>query len=243
MACGFSLMNSVASRPLEPWLLQLLGGAPQRLELFETAVTHRSANPGNYERLEFLGDAVLNLVIAESLFLRFADADEGSLSRLRASLVSSAPLAQIGAEIRIGDVLKLGSGELKTGGFRRESILADATEALLGALYLDAGLDAARGLILRLYDSRLASLRPASELKDAKTRLQELLQARGEALPAYRLESVTGEPHEQTFFVSCALALLNPSQSVLTQGSGSSRRAAEQQAAEAALAELQSGNA
>lgn len=243
MPPGHALMNGAAFRQLEPWLSRLLGDAPRRLELFETAVTHRSADPGNYERLEFLGDAVLNLVIAEALYRRFGDADEGSLSRLRASLVSSAPLAQIGAEIRIGDVLRLGSGELKTGGFRRESILADATEALIGAVYLDAGLESARELILRLYDARLAALRTASELKDAKTRLQELLQARGESLPAYRLESAAGEPHEQTFFVACELALSHPPQAVRTRGSGSSRRAAEQQAAEAALAELQAGGA
>jgi ribonuclease III len=243
MASGTAVMTGTANRQLEPWLAQLLGAAPRRLELFETAVTHRSADPGNYERLEFLGDAVLNLIIAEALYLRFGDADEGSLSRLRASLVSSAPLAQIGAEIRIGDVLRLGSGELKTGGFRRESILADATEALIGALYLDAGIDAARGLILRLYDARLAALPAAGGLKDAKTRLQELLQARGESLPVYRLESAVGEPHEQTFFVACELALSRPPQAVFARGSGSSRRAAEQQAAEAALAKVWAGDA
>jgi ribonuclease III len=236
-------MNSVTSRQLQPWLSSLLGVEPRRLELFEAAVTHRSADPGNYERLEFLGDAVLNLVIAEALYLRFGDADEGTLSRLRASLVSSAPLAQIGAEIRIGEVLRLGGGELKTGGFRRESILADATEALLGALYLDAGLGVARDFILRLFQGRIAALRPEGELKDAKTRLQELLQARGEALPVYGLESATGEPHEQTFHVSCELEQRQPPRKIRTRGSGSSRRNAEQLAAEAALEALQAGNA
>lgn len=236
-------MNSVTLRPLEPWLAGLLGVEPRRLELFEAAVTHRSADPGNYERLEFLGDSVLNLVIAEALYLRFVDADEGTLSRLRASLVSSTPLAQIGAEIRIGDVLRLGGGELKTGGFRRESILADATEALIGALYLDAGLDATRSFILRLFEGRLAALRPEGELKDAKTRLQELLQARGEPLPVYTLESATGEPHEQTFHVGCELEQRQPPRTIRTQGSGSSRRGAEQLAAEAALEALRAGNA
>lgn len=236
-------MNSVTSRQLQPWLSSLLGVEPRRLELFKAAVTHRSADPGNYERLEFLGDAVLNLVIAEALYLRFGDADEGTLSRLRASLVSSAPLAQVGAEIGIGEVLRLGGGELKTGGFRRESILADATEALLGALYLDAGLGVARDFILRLFQRRIAALRPEGELKDAKTRLQELLQARGEALPVYGLESVTGEPHEQTFHVSCELEQRQPPRTIRTRGSGSSRRSAEQLAAEAALEALQAGNA
>jgi ribonuclease-3 len=182
-------------------------------------------------------------VIAEALYLRFGDADEGTLSRLRASLVSSTPLAQIGAEIRIGEVLRLGGGELKTGGFRRESILADATEALLGALYLDAGLDVTRDFILRLFQGRLAALRPGGELKDAKTRLQELLQARGEALPVYNLESATGEPHEQTFHVSCELEQRQPPRTIRTQGSGNSRRSAEQLAAEAALESLRAGNA
>ncbi|MDR2216513.1 MAG: ribonuclease III [Nevskiaceae bacterium] len=233
-------MNSVAPRPLEPWLLGLGGFAPRRRELFETAVTHRSADPDNYERLEFLGDAVLSLVIAEALYLRFGDANEGTLSRLRASLVSSTPLAQVGAEIGIGEVLRLGSGELKTGGFRRESILADATEALIGALYLDAGLEVARGLVLRLFQSRLAALQPEGELKDAKTQLQELLQARGEALPVYALESTVGEPHAQVFHVSCELVLRSPPRTVRTRGVGSSRRGAEQQAADAALLALRS---
>jgi ribonuclease-3 len=235
-------MSGAAPRRLEPWLSSLIGIEPRRPELYETAVTHRSADPGNYERLEFLGDAVLNLVIAEALYLRYADADEGTLSRLRATLVSSAPLAQIGAEIRIGDMLRLGSGELKTGGFRRESILADATEALIGALYLDAGLDAARHFVLRLFDTRLAALQPGGELKDAKTRLQELLQARGEPLPVYALESATGEPHEQTFFVGCELVLREPPRTIRSRGTGTSRRAAEQQAAEAALAALRAGD-
>jgi ribonuclease III len=186
---------------------------------------------------------VLNLVIAEALYLRFVAADEGTLSRLRASLVSSAPLAQIGAEIRIGEVLRLGGGELKTGGFRRDSILADATEALLGALYLDAGIDVTRDFILRLFHGRLAALRPEGELKDAKTLLQELLQARGEALPVYSLESATGEQHEQTFHVTCELDQRQPPRTVRTHGTGSSRRGAEQQAAEAALVALRAGNA
>jgi ribonuclease-3 len=236
-------MSPASARSLEPWLSSLIGVAPRRPELFEIAVTHRSADSANYERLEFLGDAVLNLVIAEALYLRFDEADEGTLSRLRASLVSGVPLAQIGAEIRIGPMLRLGSGELKTGGFRRESILADATEALIGALYLDAGLEAVRTFVLRLFAARLAVLQPDGELKDAKTRLQERLQAQGEALPAYTLESTTGEPHEQIFTVACEVLMRQMPRAVRTCGVGSSRRGAEQQAAEAALAALQTGDA
>jgi ribonuclease-3 len=144
-------------------------------------------------------------------------------------------LSEIGAQIGIGDVLTLGAGELKSGGFRRESILADATEALFGAVYLDAGLDAARALILRLLASRLANLNEADELKDAKTRLQELLQSRGRALPLYELERTAGEPHEQTFWVNCRVTLSTASEAVTTQGVGQSRRSAEQLAAERML--------
>lgn len=223
---------------LEQWLASVLGAAPRQQELFETALTHRSAHSRHNERLEFLGDAVLNLIIAEELYRRFPQAAEGSLSRLRSRLVSGPPLAQIGAEIGIGGMLRLGSGELKTGGFRRESILADATEALIGAWYLDAGVDAARELILRLFQSRIAALQPDVELKDAKTRLQELLQGRGEELPVYVLESTEGEPHEQTFRVRCEVRFATRGGSVVSEGEGSSRRGAEQQAAEAALRQL-----
>lgn len=228
----------VPAQDLQQWLARLLGAPPRRPELFEAAVTHRSAHPGNYERLEFLGDSVLNLVIAEALFLRFPDADEGTLSRLRASLVSGTPLAQIGGEIRVGEVLRLGSGELKSGGSRRESILADATEALIGALYLDQGLPDTRAFVLRLYASRLEALQPEEELKDAKTRLQELLQAHGEELPTYLLVTTVGEPHEQTFHVRCEVRLSDPPRRLGAAGAGSSRRGAEQQAAEAVLREL-----
>src|SRR5690606_32898329 len=167
------------------WLRKLLGRDPQRLDLYRAALTHRSAQQDNNERLEFLGDAVLGMVIAEELFRRFPEADEGDLSRLRARLVSGTPLAAIGTDIGIVAMLHLGSGELRSGGFRRESILADATEALFGALYLESDLPEARELILRLYGPQLDALRPESGLKDAKTRLQEMLQGRGEALPVY----------------------------------------------------------
>ena len=179
------------------WLHRLLGRAVQRPDLYRSALTHRSARQDNNERLEFLGDAVLGMVIAEELFRRFPAGDEGDLSRLRARLVSSAPLAQIGADIGIGSMLHLGSGELRSGGYRRESILADATEALFGAMYLETGLTDVRELILKLYGPQLQALRLESGVKDAKTRLQERLQARGAALPVYVLDSATGEPHEQ----------------------------------------------
>ncbi|MGC4027655.1 MAG: ribonuclease III [Steroidobacteraceae bacterium] len=225
----------IAGDHLQQWLVSVLGAAPRQPALFEMALTHRSAHSRHNERLEFLGDAVLNLVIAEELYRRFPQADEGSLSRLRSRLVSGPPLAQIGAEIGIGAMLRLGSGELKTGGFRRDSILADATEALIGAWYLDADLDAARDLVLRLFQSRIAALQPDAELKDAKTRLQELLQGRGEELPAYVLESTEGEPHAQTFRVRCEVRVAARGGRAVTQGAGSSRRSAEQRAAEAAL--------
>ncbi len=198
-------MNAGTAQRADTWLNELLGRAPGRPELFHAALTHRSADDDNNERLEFLGDAVLGLIVAEELYRRFPDADEGSLSRLRSRLVSAGPLAQIGAGIGIGAVLRLGSGELRTGGFRRESILSDATEALFGAVYLDGGLEEVQKLVLRLYAGMLAELQPDEDLKDSKTRLQELLQGRGEALPNYVLEGAVGEPHAQTFSVRCVV--------------------------------------
>jgi len=220
------------------WLQSLLGRPLRRPELFLAALTHRSATDDNNERLEFLGDAVLGMVIAEELYQRFPEADEGDLSRLRSRLVSAGPLAQIGAGIGIGAVLRLGSGELRTGGFRRESILADATEALLGAVYLEGGLAEARELVLRLYAAMLAELQPDEDLKDSKTRLQELLQGRGESLPGYVLDSAVGEPHAQTFSVRCVVKLEDVEQPVQASGVGSSRRRAEQEAAAGVLRQL-----
>jgi len=220
------------------WLHELLGRTPRQPGLFLTALTHRSATEENNERLEFLGDAVLGMLVAEELYRRFPEADEGDLSRLRSRLVSAGPLARIGAEIGIGNVLRLGSGELRTGGFRRESILADATEALIGAVYLDGSLDEARTLVLRLYQGMLNELQPDAELKDSKTRLQELLQGRGEALPGYVLDGAVGEPHAQTFSVRCVVQLAGDARPIESAGSGSSRRRAEQQAAAGVLDEL-----
>lgn len=223
------------------WLQALLGRTPGRPQLFLAALTHRSATEDNNERLEFLGDAVLGMVIAEELYRRFPEADEGDLSRLRSRLVSAGPLAQIGLGLGIGAVLRLGSGELRTGGFRRESILADATEALFGAVYLDGGLDEARALILRLYGAMLEELQPDEDLKDSKTRLQELLQGRGESLPSYVLDSAVGEPHAQTFSVRCVVNLGEGARPVEASGVGSSRRRAEQESAAGVLRQLQGG--
>lgn len=231
-------MTPSAEAALRAWLRQVLGWEPERLERFRMALTHRSASEANYERLEFLGDAVLGLVIAEVLHERFPAADEGDLSRLRSRLVSAGPLAALGATIDIGAQLRLGSGELRSGGFRRESILADATEALFGAVYLENGLQAARALITRLFATQLAELQPDAELKDSKTRLQELLQSRGEALPAYELDSAVGEPHDQTFSVRCVVRRID-GRCFESAGIGSSRRRAEQEAAGGVLRQLQ----
>jgi len=200
-------------------------------QLLNTALTHRSVGSRNNERLEFLGDAILSFVISAELYQRFPDADEGALSRLRASLVKGDTLAIMARDLKLGDYLNLGSGELKSGGFRRESILADALEAVFGAVYLDSDIDTIRTLILRLYDERIAAATPQANLKDPKTRLQELLQARHQPLPTYNVVSMEGEAHAQTFVVSCEVEGL----SEITHGTASSRRRAEQAAAEQAL--------
>jgi ribonuclease III len=231
------------------WLRESLGLDAADPALFRAALTHRSAEGENNERLEFLGDSVLNLVIAEHLYRLFPQADEGSLSRLRSRIVSSQPLAEVGAQHGVGEVLRLGSGELKTGGFRRESILADAIEALIGATYLDAGFAKARELTLWLFRGPLARVDLSVDLKDPKTRLQELLQGRGVPLPEYVLERTEGEAHEQTFWVRCAVTVPERPRVQLGgreiagqvfefTGCGSSRRKAEQQAAEGVLGAL-----
>jgi ribonuclease-3 len=191
------------------------------------ALTHRSATGQHNERLEYLGDAVLGFIIAENLYRRLPDATEGDLSRLRASLVKGGTLAQLALDAGLGGWLKLGSGELKSGGYRRESILANALEAVIGAAYIDGGFDATQEMVLALFRDRLDNLPPADELKDPKTRLQELLQSRGLPLPVYIMESRSGEAHEQSFLVSCTL----PDSGKTSSGAGRSRRQAEQEAA------------
>ena len=219
------------------WVRAKLGYEPRDPALFRAALTHRSAPGPNNERLEFLGDAVLNLIVAHHLFETFPQASEGDLSRLRARVVSGEPLAEVAASLELGEALQLGSGELKTGGFRRHSILADALEAVCGALYLDGGLAAAEAMIERLFGPRIAALPAPHELKDAKTRLQEHLQSLGLSLPRYRVERVEGEAHAQTFYVTCEVPALRLS----AEGTGSSRRRAEQEAAERILAGLNNG--
>jgi ribonuclease-3 len=216
------------------WADERLGYTFRDPALLDAALTHRSAGRANYERLEFLGDSVLNFAVAVLAFKSFPDADEGDLSRYRAALVSAATLADVAADLRIGQQLRLGGGELKSGGFRRGSILGDSLEAVFGAIYLDGGLEAAHAVIERLFADRLERLPTAQDLKDPKTRLQEALQSRGMPLPTYVVEEVAGEPHEQSFVASCAV----PTLGLRERGEGSSRRRAEQEAAQRVLAAL-----
>ncbi|UCV17483.1 ribonuclease III [Ferribacterium limneticum] len=202
--------------------------------LLRTALTHRSFGIPNNERLEFLGDGILDCAIAAALFHRFPDLPEGDLSRLRANLVNQDALHQLAVGLNIGDALRLGEGELKSGGALRPSILADALEALFGAIYLDAGFLAAQAVIDKLYAPLLAKLKPGEFQKDAKTRLQEWLQGRKKPLPRYQLLEATGAAHEQRFEVACEIE----SPLLRTVGHGSSRRIAEQVAADKALKEL-----
>jgi len=221
------------------WVRRQLQYQPVDAALFERALTHRSAARANNERLEFLGDAVINLIAAQYLYEHYPDADEGSLSRLRAAIVNGDALARAAAALALGPALALGAGELKSGGFRRESILADALEAVCGALYVEAGLDVARRIFLQVLAPVLeqvvaAAGSAAQSQKDAKTRLQEWLQGRGLALPEYRILEVEGEAHAQTFRVRCAVEALR----VRAEGEASSRRRAEQAAAQQLLAQL-----
>lgn len=215
-------------------LTRRLGYQFNQPDLCELALTHRSCGKNNNERLEFLGDSIVNFVIADDLFQRFPSAKEGQLSRLRARMVKGETLAEIARELNLGDYLRLGPGELKSGGFRRDSILADAVEALIGAIYLDSGLDVVRGMILQWFSERLESLDIDEALKDSKTRLQELLQSRRFPLPEYELTKVEGEAHDQTFYIECHIKPLEKP----TLGVGSSRRQAEQEAARLALSRL-----
>ena len=199
--------------------------------LLRTALTHRSAAARNNERMEFLGDAVLGYLISSELYQRFPTATEGALSRLRASLVKGDTLADIATQLQFGDFLILGSGELKSGGFRRRSILSDAFEAVIGAIYLDSDIDTVRQCILPFFKPQLDQCDPARVKKDAKTRLQEYLQSRSYALPEYVVLNISGEAHKQTFEVECRLVELD----INAKGRGSSRRKAEQLAAKHVL--------
>ena len=216
------------------WLAETLDYQFSDPQLYEQALTHRSSPGASNERLEYLGDAVLDFVISELVYLSLPNADEGDLSRLRASLVKDTSLAELAGELGLGEHLILGSGERKTGGHRRESILADALEALFGAVFLDAGYEASKRVIRNAFGERLLNLPDPRELRDPKTRLQEWLQARQMGLPDYSLVNVSGEAHRQQFEVRCAV----DGRKSETTGSGSSRRDAEQQSAERMLGVL-----
>ncbi len=204
-------------------------------QLLEEALTHRSRGANNYERLEFLGDSVLNLVVSSRLFELKPDASEGDLSRMRARLVRGESLADIASGLGLGKQLNLGEGEMKSGGFRRASILADAFEALLGAIFLDSDYASCRSVILDLFDPLIEKLPGIEELKDAKTRLQEWLQGRGRPLPEYTLLREEGADHAKKFHVQCTIA----DDGSTVEASGSSRRRAEQAAAAKVLKLLQ----
>lgn len=216
------------------WVERHFGHRFTRPALCEAALTHRSAGGEHNERLEFLGDSVLNLSVARVLYQVHANANEGDLSRLRASLVSGASLAQVAAELGLGEHLRLGAGELKSGGFRRASILADALEALIGAIFLDADFEVAGRSVERILGARLQSLPSAAELKDPKTRLQEMMQGKGLAVPTYTLTAVEGDAHARSFTVSCQVPVFGLS----TVAEGVSRRRAEQLAAAKLIALL-----
>ena len=209
------------------WVENAFGHVFLHPALCHAAVTHRSAGADHNERLEFLGDSVLNCSVARLLYDAHGQADEGALSRLRSRLVSGETLAQIAGDLGLGEHLRLGPGELKTGGFRRASILADALEAILGAIFLDSGFDAAAAAVARIMASRMSDLPAAGMLKDPKTRLQEALQAHGVALPVYTLTGASGDPHVQSFTVSCEVPVFG----LAAVGEGGSRRRAEQLAA------------
>ena len=218
-------------------IAQALGHRFTREELLIQALTHRSVGSSNNERLEVLGDALIGFVIAEALWERFPKADEGTLSRMRASLVKRESLARLARDLKLGDSLRLGAGELRTGGHARDSILADALEAVFGAVYLDAGFERARAVVLELFAARLEQTDAERAGKDPKTRLQEWLQSYKRPLPEYLVLSIDGDQHDQTFIVSCQLQDAD----VTTRGTGTSRRRAEQAAAESMLERILHG--
>ncbi|MFP4609818.1 MAG: ribonuclease III [Thiohalophilus sp.] len=212
-------------------LCRKLGYEFNQPELLKIALTHRSYGSQNNERMEFLGDAILGYLVSTELYRRFPRASEGELSRLRASLVKGETLASIATELELGDYMNLGSGELKSGGHRRRSILADAFEAIIGAVYLDSGMDTASRFVHRFFDEKFSQVDPGTLKKDPKTRLQEYLQARGDDLPEYQVVATEGRAHEQRFKVECTIGSFDSK----VVGEGTSRRKAEQAAAEKML--------
>lgn len=215
-------------------LEKALGYSFTDARLLDLALTHRSAAGQSNERLEFLGDSILNHIIAQDLYHRFPKTDEGRLSRMRAKMVKGETLADIAIELQLGDYVRLGAGERKSGGHRRRSILADTVEALIGAVLLDSDVAQCRDVVLALYSTRLDAIDLHAARKDAKTRLQEHVQSRNDPLPVYRLVKEEGEEHARHFQVECSLQ----KPSLAATGEGSSRRKAEQQAAGALLLEL-----
>lgn len=218
----------------EAWLEKTLQFRFQNAELFEQALTHRSAQKRNNERLEFLGDAVLEFVVSEAVYRTRPDVPEGDLTKLRALLVKEETLAEIALELGLGEHLILGGGVRKTGGHQNASILADTLEAIFGAAFLDSGIDAAKALIDGVYESRYSELPDAKDLRDPKTQLQEWLQARKMSLPLYELAEVSGKGHKQRFSVTCTIA----ETSAVTEGQATTRRRAEQKAARKMIEQL-----
>ena len=219
-------------------LEQTIGFGFQNLEYLQRAVTHRSFGPEHNERLEYLGDSILGMIIAKKLFYIFPHCPEGDLTRMRSTLVRETTLAEIAREFNLGDCLRLGPGEMKSGGARRDSLLADAVESIIGAMFLDTHEDfeLVRQVVLRWFDSRLKTIKPNVNQKDAKSSLQEILQGQHRSLPVYNVDRITGLDNDQTFFVSVRIEGLKGE----FKGKGSSRRRAEQDAAEKALNVLRS---
>ena len=215
-------------------LMKKIGYEFKNIRLLETALSHRSYGKKNNERLEFLGDSIVNFIIANELFKRFPKTREGDLSRLRSKLVKGETLARLAKEFEIGEVLRLGQGEIKSGGAKRTSILADAVEAIIAAIYVDAGMEICCKRVRAWYKKRLDVLSPDNIQKDPKSELQELLQSKQLPLPKYKLIGAKGEEHEQIFVIECKISLLDEA----IRGEGKSRRAAEQKVAEAILKEL-----
>lgn len=214
-------------------LYSRIGYQFSRRRLLELALTHRSAKREHNERLEFLGDSILSLVIADALYSQFPKADEGDLSRMRSTLVRGQTLAEIARDFCLGECLQLGPGELKSGGFRRESILADAVEAIIGAIYLDSDMETCRQVVIAWYQQRLNDIQPGVNQKDPKTQLQEYLQGQKLPLPVYSVVSTKGQAHNQEFTISCLIDGLEGHQEFI--GKGTSRRKAEQTVAHLAL--------
>ena len=223
-------MNHIVANKIQ----QILGYTFTHQELLKQALTHRSASSKHNERLEFLGDSILSFVIANALYQHFPYIDEGDMSRMRATLVRGNTLAEIAYEFDLGEYLQLGQGELKSGGFRRESILANTVEALIGSIYLDSNIKTVEGLILKWYEKRLEKISPGDTQKDPKTRLQEYLQSKHLSLPSYFIVEVYGEAHNQLFTIHCEVSTLSTN----FIGKGTSRRKAEQDAARKALIKL-----